>query len=82
MKINVLFFGSTRELTGISSMDLEITKETVTTDDLIQELIKIYPNINVERDQLSIAVNKQYCKAVRELKDGDEVALLPPISGG
>ena len=85
MKIKVLFFGSIRELTGSSKMDIELElkpSQNITTNDLLNQLISIYPSIDLARDQLSIAVNQQYCKSPVKLKENDEVALLPPISGG
>lgn len=79
--IKVLFFASAKEITGVSktTVDLEVGQ---TTTDLVSKLSEMFPNLNVSRDQISLAVNKVYCKSAVELKDGDEVALLPPISGG
>lgn len=89
--IKVLFFASAREATGTSSttVSLESTKDQSsgieigsTARSLVAKLAETYPYLDFERDQISVAVNKQYIEEDVILKDGDEVALLPPIAGG
>lgn len=77
----VLFFASAKEITGINRTKVEMD-ENSSTDDLIVKLVDMFPGLDVKRDRISIAVNQTYCKEAVTLKNGDEVALLPPISGG
>lgn len=79
--INVLFFASAKEITGLSKCKVEL-EVGQTTSDFVSKLSVMFPGLNIERDQISIAVNQVYCKETKELHDGDTVALLPPISGG
>lgn len=81
MKVSVLFFASAREAAGISSAIYEISDGS-TTLDLANQLMNTYPKLKFEEDQISLAVNKKYCRSPIDLNDGDEIALLPPISGG
>lgn len=74
MKIKVRFFASAREFVGLSELQLDLTNEP-TAADVFERLCEIYPNLVVMREQISIAVNRTYCKnpAVQQLNDGDEV---------
>lgn len=81
VKLTVKFFGSYQEAVG--EKKLEIETDTVSkVQDLIDELTEKYPNLADLDDQLLIAVNKTMAERGKELKDGDEVAFLPPVSGG
>ena len=82
MKIQVLFFASTREITGLSKLDVDISSPDSTTDDLKTELSKRYPSLKFTENHINIAVNKKYVTEATLLKDGDQVALIPPIAGG
>jgi molybdopterin converting factor subunit 1 len=79
--INVLFFASAKEITGLSKTKVEL-ESGQTTVDFVAKLTVLFPSLNIQRDQISIAVNQVYCKETKELFDGDTIALLPPISGG
>lgn len=79
--VNVKFFASCREIVGTSEISLELESDS-TTDSLILILIARFPRLNDSIQQVSIAVNKRYIEGSQSLKDGDEVALLPPMSGG
>ena len=90
-QVKVLFFASAREAAGTSSVTitLESKKEEgsgveigSTARSLVAQLSATYPYLDFEKDQISVAVNKRYIEEDVVLKDGDEVALLPPIAGG
>ena len=81
MRIKVLFFASCREISGVTSADVHLG-ETATTTDLMTELIELYPALSQREGDLKLAVNQAYITTETNLKEGDEVALLPPISGG
>jgi molybdopterin converting factor subunit 1 len=88
MKIKVLFFASVKEITGLSQCVIDISSslnstEAQTLSYLLQLLTEQFPGLNIARDQISIAINQEYCTSLGvTLKDGDVVALIPPISGG
>jgi molybdopterin synthase catalytic subunit len=83
MRLLVLFFASTREITGLTKKFYDFPSQTtMSLADLIAALQQEFPQLNVERDQIKFALNKSYCNRDAELKDGDEVALIPPIAGG
>ena len=81
MKIKVLFFASCRDAVGHRSCDWEIA-EGCRVADLQRELVAAYPQLAAVQQVLSIAVNSEYAGSHTALQAGDEVALIPPVSGG
>ena len=79
MKINVLFFASTREIIGASRLSIDLP-EFSTTENLIAILVERYPSLKSGINEISIAINKEYTIESIELKDGDEVALVCTLS--
>lgn len=77
MEINILFFGQLAEVTGTSSQKLSGISDT----DALKNRLQIqFPAL--ESLTYSIAVNKKMIQQNTTLKPEDEVALLPPFSGG
>ena len=80
MKIRILFFASLRERAGRKSIEHDIAAGT-TAADLLEELRRDLPAM-AAAGRISLAVNEEYCEPSQELRDGDEIALIPPVSGG
>ena len=80
MKISVRFFALYRERAGTSHADMEIPDET-TPRDLLVILRDKYANLP-SYDTVLIAVNSEYIDIDETLTEGDEVAIIPPVSGG
>lgn len=81
MKVLVNFFASHREYSGESRLELELS-EGATVADLVTLLFERFPELKKLEDETIVSVNKNYSDATSILKDGDEVAIFPPISGG
>jgi molybdopterin synthase catalytic subunit len=81
LKVRARFFGLYRELVGSSQADLEI-EDKISLADLKQKLAVVFPPLQAFADNLLLAVNGEYGSAELQLKDGDEIAVLPPLSGG
>ncbi|MFQ5631043.1 MAG: molybdopterin converting factor subunit 1 [bacterium] len=81
MVINVQFFAILKEATGVDSCDLEI-EDQHTVADAMKKICKHFPQLDKYESVVSFAVNAEYAKPDVVLADGDELALLPPISGG
>lgn len=75
------FFASLREVAGRSEWEWEL-EEGATVGMLLADLGARLPGLQAEIDRSWIAVNRQYATADRQLEEGDEVALFPPVSGG
>jgi molybdopterin synthase sulfur carrier subunit len=84
IKITVLFFASAREAAGIKETQLLFPMGSDTLD-LRNELASQYPKLApmvLDEDSVTLAINEEYVTETAQLKDGDTVALIPPISGG
>jgi molybdopterin synthase catalytic subunit len=80
MRLQVLCFGRLRELFGPEAM-VEIPSPA-TVADLWQLLCAKYPALSPYDGAVAIAVNQAFASSTTPLSSGDEVALLPPVSGG
>jgi molybdopterin synthase catalytic subunit len=81
MHVCVRLFGSLREAVG--EKELRITLDGgATVDDLCALLGREHPPVGEMRSRLRIAVNQDLVSGGHRLQDGDEVAFLPPVSGG
>jgi len=80
MRVLVRLFASYREAAGVGRMELELPPGA-TVKDAIFKILKDHPLI-AEGRQVVIAKNHDYVTPDEPLADGDEVALIPPVSGG
>ncbi len=81
MKANVKLFAILREKTGASDLVLELPSHA-TVADLMVEMSRRYPALLEGIHHTMVAVNTEYVESSHHLNDGDEVALIPPVSGG
>ncbi len=81
MLVRVLFFGGLREALGTKESSEELA-EGATVGALRARLADRAPEMRTLEGRLRIAVNQEFARDDAELHDGDEVALLPPVSGG
>lgn len=78
MILNLKYFGMIAEATSKENEVVNFDKST--TNDLIDVLVKEYPNI--KNLNYKIAVNQSIVADNYELKENDEIAILPPFAGG
>jgi molybdopterin synthase catalytic subunit len=81
MRVRVLFFGVLKDLAGTSSDWLDLPDGASVRDVLARYEAQI-PRLKAMLPSLALAVNQQYAGPDTKLKADDEVALLPPVSGG
>jgi molybdopterin converting factor subunit 1 len=79
MRVRLLYFGILRERLGGGESRLEM-RDGATVAEVLNVYRERLPDFMW--DSIAVAVNQEYTKADFVLKDGDEVALLPPVSGG
>jgi molybdopterin converting factor subunit 1 len=80
MKCKIRAFGISREIIGSKMLELELpTGHTIS--DLKKNLFRKYP-LFADLKSLYVAVNNEYADEQFILKEGDEIALIPPVSGG
>jgi len=77
----VRLFGSLREEAGAAKLDFEVPKGTRVSQ-LHAQLSGKFAGFERLGDRLAVSLNLEICEADAVLRDGDEVAFLPPVSGG
>jgi molybdopterin converting factor subunit 1 len=81
MRVRVRLFARLRDLVGASEIEWRAT-EGSTVRDVWHDLAVRFPAIAPYEGSVSCAVNADYAKMSAVVSDGDEVAFLPPVSGG
>ncbi len=81
MQVRVLFFGVLKEMAGRASEGVELA-EGATLSDLLEKYEREVPKLKQYRGSIALSVNQEYAAGSTRLKNGDEVGLLPPVSGG
>lgn len=82
--LKVKSFAILREIVGMQQMTLQIPRKAnrTTVAELRKKILELYPEISAQRIPIGIAVNARMVDDKSILNDLDEIALLPPISGG
>jgi molybdopterin converting factor subunit 1 len=83
MRVAVLYFAVLKDVFGREREELELPAGA-TVSGLLELLRERAARATGRRslDSIAVAVNQEYARADAVLEDGDEVALLPPVSGG
>src|SRR5712692_5663298 len=81
MQVRVLFFGVLKDLAGRSS-DVLTLPEEATAGDVVEHYEMRLSSLKGKLSSIAVSVNQEYTGPGAKLHSGDEVALLPPVSGG
>jgi len=79
--VKVLFFGAARDAVGHGEVAFSL-KGNSTAANAFEQLLEKFPDLRRFGRSLLLAVNQEYATADREVQDGDELAVFPPVSGG
>jgi len=80
MKLTISLFGIAREIVGQPALELT-APEGQSVQELLTELRQQYPALG-QLSSLAVAVNNDYATDATALHERDEIALIPPVSGG
>jgi molybdopterin converting factor subunit 1 len=80
MRVRLLLFGVLKDQLGSAERDLELPEGSRASD--LLDWLRQQAGETVPIRSLAVAVNQEYARPETELREGDEVALLPPVSGG
>jgi molybdopterin converting factor subunit 1 len=81
MHVTVRLFARLRDLTGAAELARDLP-EGATAAAAWDALTREFPALTAYTASVSCAVNEEYARTSQALKDGDEIAFLPPVSGG
>lgn len=81
MQVKVLFFGQLKDLVGRAEDEVELPAGARVAD-LVSHYQRRVARWEEFRPSLAVAVNQEYAESTAPLRAGDEVAFLPPVSGG
>lgn len=81
MQVRMLYHGMLRDVAG-RNHEVVTLAEGARLSDLYSHLEQRFPKLAGFRNSVALALNQEYSKATAELHDNDEVALIPPVSGG
>lgn len=81
MRVSVKLFARLREIAGGDTVEQDVPPHS-TVGDVWASLAARWPVLGAFDTTVSAAVNADYAPMTREVHDGDEVAFLPPVSGG
>lgn len=79
--VRVLYFAQARELAGCAEEKWPM-RELADTDAFWTEALRRHPDLAKIRGVCRLAINQQYVDSGSRIESGDEVAVLPPVSGG
>lgn len=81
MRVTVRLFARLRDIAGTQELSRDV-QEGSTLRGVWQSLVGEFPELERYSSSISGAVNQAYARLDARVKDGDEVAFLPPVSGG
>lgn len=81
LTVTLKLFAAYQEACGVSEMQLDLPVNT-TVAEVRDRLIADHPQLKQWRDLTRFGVNLQFVEPETQLQDGDEVVLIPPVSGG
>jgi molybdopterin synthase catalytic subunit len=81
MKVNVLYFAAARESAGTKAEELDLPAGA-TAADALAAACAAHPRLSAIAGKLRLAVDQQFAPGSLPLREGAEVALIPPVAGG
>lgn len=81
MRIVTRFFANTRDIVGSGEVRLRVADGT-TLKGLLEHLFVKHPRLRPFEETMLVAVNQEFAEPATVLRDGDEIAIMPPVSGG
>jgi MoaE-MoaD fusion protein len=81
MQVRLLFFATLKDIVGSRELRLDVPAGA-TVGDVLTHLEVSYPKVKAYRPVVLTAINEEYVDLSATVRDGDEVAIFPPVSGG
>ncbi|MFC1743158.1 MoaD/ThiS family protein [Candidatus Riflebacteria bacterium] len=78
----IQLFSSIKDRLGKREINVDIDAPEISVAHLIEEISKNYPSISKDLTFCRVAINQEYKRKEELLKKDDEIAIIPPVSGG
>ena len=80
--VRVLYFAAARERAGVVADDVDVAGGSATVADVVARVVALRPGLAPIVGQCRVAVDQAFAKPGDVVKDGAEVAIIPPVAGG
>ena len=81
MRVTVRLFARLRDIAGSADLKREV-EPGATIRTVWQEMVRDFPDLAKYERSISCAINADYARRDHAVRDGDDIAFLPPVSGG
>lgn len=81
MNIRIRLFSVVRDIAGVDHQNVVLSPSS-NAEAALDKLVENFPGLEPWKRSVRIAVNFEYVPSSHPLKEGDEVAIIPPVSGG
>lgn len=82
MRVKLLLFAGCREAVGSKELEVELPESVSTVGEAFEVVLGRYPQLRGISKSVAIARNAEYVSGNSPISDGDELAIIPPVSGG
>jgi molybdopterin converting factor subunit 1 len=81
MRVTVKLFAIAKEKAGVGEVAIELSQGAL-AGSVCDRIVEMFPKLGPLMGRCAVAVNRAYVPRSTELREGDEVAIIPPVSGG
>jgi molybdopterin converting factor subunit 1 len=81
MNVTLKLFSLAKDLAGFEERRISVS-QPARADEVLRYLVDLNPKFEQWKSSLRLAVNLEYVRGDHPLREGDEVAVIPPVSGG
>jgi MoaE-MoaD fusion protein len=81
VRVKVLFFGMLKDIVGLGEDHIEVS-DGARVESIFQRYAHDFPRLNELQSSIVLACNQEFCDRSSAVREGDEIAFLPPVSGG
>jgi len=79
--VRLKIFASLRDICEFSEREIQLS-DSMSVTKFLSYIVEQFPALKAQEESLLVALNEEYCDRNSLLKDGDVVAIFPPVSGG
>ena len=82
MRVKLLLFAGCREAVGSRELEIELPETVSTVRAAMEVVLSRFPQLRGISKSVAVAINAEYVAGDAPIADGDELAIIPPVSGG